>query len=176
MTFNGDGSLGAVNVDPVAAGAAAGSVQATWAALPVPIRARSPSTSAPWARPTAWVSSRAPPTSCVTQNGAEVGELNGVAIDEEGYGSRFPANGEQRRLYLPIATFASPGALEAHSGNVAQTDASGEFNLRAAGSGGGHRDAVGPRGREHRSRRRVHPNDRDAARLFRQRPCHHNSR
>ncbi len=74
----------------------------------------------------------------MTQNGAEVGELNGVAIDDEGYVLGSFTNGEQRRLYrLPIATFASPAALEARSGNVyAQTSASGEFNLRAAGDGG----------------------------------------
>ena len=74
----------------------------------------------------------------MTQNGAEVGELNGVAIDEEGYVLGSFTNGEQRRLYrLPVATFASPVALQARSGNVyAQTHASGEFNLRAAVSGG----------------------------------------
>ncbi len=139
VTFNGDGSLGAVNVAPVAAGAAAGSVQATWAvatgADPSEITFDFGTVGE-----TNGLGQFSSPTDVafVTQNGAEVGELNGVAIDEEGYVLGSFTNGEQRRLYrLPIATFASPGALEAHSGNVyAQTDASGEFNLRAAGSGG----------------------------------------
>lgn len=74
----------------------------------------------------------------VNQNGAEVGELNGVSIDEDGYVIASFTNGETRKLYqLPIATFANPGALDPRSGNVyAQTDASGEFNLRFAGRGG----------------------------------------
>jgi flagellar hook protein FlgE len=74
----------------------------------------------------------------VTQNGAEVGELNTVSIDDQGYVIASFTNGEDRRLYrLPVATFASPPALDPRSGNVfAQTDASGEFNLRVAGTGG----------------------------------------
>lgn len=74
----------------------------------------------------------------VTQNGAEVGELNGVSIDEQGYVIAAFTNGETRKLYrLPIATFANPDALDPRSGNVyAQTDGSGEFNLRFAGRGG----------------------------------------
>jgi flagellar hook protein FlgE len=74
----------------------------------------------------------------VTQNGAEVGELNTVSIDDQGYVIASFTNGEDRRLYrLPVATFANPPALDPRSGNVfAQTDASGEFNLRVAGSGG----------------------------------------
>ena len=74
----------------------------------------------------------------VTQNGAEVGELNGVSIDEDGYVIASFTNGEERKLYLlPIATFANPAALDPRSGNLyAQTDASGEFNLQVAGQGG----------------------------------------
>ena len=41
------------------------------------------------------------------------------------------------RYQLPISTFANPLALDPRTGNVyAQTDKSGAFNLRAAGSGG----------------------------------------
>ena len=76
----------------------------------------------------------ASPTSVafVNQNGAEVGELSAVSIDDQGYVIASFTNGEDRRLYrLPIATFANPAALDPRSGNVyAQTDASGEFNLR----------------------------------------------
>jgi flagellar hook protein FlgE len=74
----------------------------------------------------------------VLQNGAEVGELNGVRIDEEGFVIASFTNGEERRLYqLPIATFANPAGLDPRSGNVfAQTERSGEFNMRIAGRGG----------------------------------------
>lgn len=77
-------------------------------------------------------------TKFVTQNGAEVGELNGVRIDEDGYVIATFTNGEERKLYqLPIATFPNPSALDPRSGNVySQTDIAGEFNLRFAGVGG----------------------------------------
>jgi len=74
----------------------------------------------------------------VTQNGAEVGELSGVSIDDDGYVVASFTNGQQQKLYkLPIATFANPAALDPRSGNVyAQTDSSGAFNMRDAGMGG----------------------------------------
>lgn len=74
----------------------------------------------------------------VTQNGAELGQRTGITIDENGYVIASFSNGEFRQLYkLPIATFANPNGLEAHSGNVyAQTTDSGQYNLREAGSGG----------------------------------------
>ena len=73
----------------------------------------------------------------VSQNGAEVGELNGVSINEEGFVVASFTNGEQKKLYkLPVATFANPAALTPRSGNVyAQNEASGAFNLRYAGFG-----------------------------------------
>ena len=74
----------------------------------------------------------------VQQNGAEVGELSGVSMDPEGYVIATFTNGATHRIYkLPLATFANPLALDPRTGNVfAQTAASGEFNLRDAGSGG----------------------------------------
>jgi flagellar hook protein FlgE len=74
----------------------------------------------------------------VTQNGAEVGELNGVRIDEGGFTIASFTNGEERKLYrLPVATFPNPSALDPRSGNVySQTDVAGEYNLRFAGNGG----------------------------------------
>ncbi|TVQ33332.1 MAG: flagellar hook protein FlgE [Geminicoccaceae bacterium] len=74
----------------------------------------------------------------VNQNGAEVGELNGVMIDELGFVKASFTNGEERRLYrLPVATFPNPAALDPRSGNVyAATDLAGQFNLRFAGVGG----------------------------------------
>ena len=74
----------------------------------------------------------------VNQNGAEVGQLNGVNIDEDGFVIASFSNGEQQKLYkLPIATFFNPLALESKSGNVyGQTTFSGAFNLRESGVGG----------------------------------------
>jgi flagellar hook protein FlgE len=76
--------------------------------------------------------------SFVIQNGAEVGELNGVTIDQEGFVIASFTNGATQKIYkLPIATFANPLALDPRTGNVyGQTAASGEFNLRDAGQGG----------------------------------------
>ena len=74
----------------------------------------------------------------VNQNGADVGQLNGVSIDGEGFVIASFSNGEQKKLYkLPIATFANPLALNPRSGNVYnETVASGTFNLRESGVGG----------------------------------------
>lgn len=77
----------------------------------------------------------------VLQNGAEVGQLNRVSIDEDGYVVASFTNGAERKIYrLPIATFANPSGLDPRTGNVfAETDASGEYNLRLAGTGGAGR-------------------------------------
>lgn len=74
----------------------------------------------------------------VQQNGAEVGQLNGVSIDEDGYVVASFTSGVRRRIYrLPMATFANPSGLEPRTGNVfAETERSGAFNLRFAGTGG----------------------------------------
>jgi flagellar hook protein FlgE len=74
----------------------------------------------------------------VIQNGAEVGDLNGVTIDDEGFVIATFTNGATQKIYkLPLATFANPLALDPRTGNVfVQTAASGEFNLRSAGEGG----------------------------------------
>jgi flagellar hook protein FlgE len=74
----------------------------------------------------------------VQQNGAEVGDLSGVTMDQDGYVIARFTNGATQKIYkLPLATFANPLALDPRTGNVfAQTAASGEFNLRDAGDGG----------------------------------------
>jgi flagellar hook protein FlgE len=74
----------------------------------------------------------------ITQNGAPVGELVGVTIDKEGFVIASFTNGETKKLYkVPIADFANPNGLRAISGNVfAQTNASGNVNLREAGQNG----------------------------------------
>ena len=139
ITFNGDGSLGTTNIVPVISGIANAPVDIDWAAA---TGANPSAVTMDFGNPgqTDGLTQFASPTNVafVTQNGAEVGELSGVSIDEEGYVVAAFTNGEQRRLYLlPISTFANPIALDPRTGNVyAQTDNSGEFNLRVAGSGG----------------------------------------
>lgn len=72
------------------------------------------------------------------QNGAQVGELIGVAIDELGVVIASYSNGETQALFkLPVADFTNPNGLKAITGNVyAQTQQSGEVNLREAGTNG----------------------------------------
>ena len=74
----------------------------------------------------------------VNQNGADVGQLNGVSINDDGFVIASFSNGEQKKLYkLPIANFANPLALNPRTGNVYnETVSSGTFNLREAGVGG----------------------------------------
>jgi len=74
----------------------------------------------------------------VNQNGADVGQLNGVSINGDGFVIASFSNGEQKKLYkLPVASFSNPLALNPRSGNVySETVASGTFNLREAGVGG----------------------------------------
>lgn len=73
-----------------------------------------------------------------TQNGAQVGELLGVTIDGQGYVIASYSNGETQRLYkLPVADFTNPNGLTHITGNVyAQSQESGEVNLREAGTSG----------------------------------------
>jgi flagellar hook protein FlgE len=74
----------------------------------------------------------------VNQNGAPVGELTGIAIDEDGFIIASYSNGETQELYkIPLAKFANPDQLRAITGNVyAQTGDSGEVNLTEAGTSG----------------------------------------
>ena len=72
------------------------------------------------------------------QNGAPVGELQGVAIDSKGIVIASYSNGQTQSLFqLPLAQFANPNGTQAISGNVySQTRDSGEVNLREAGTNG----------------------------------------
>jgi flagellar hook protein FlgE len=74
----------------------------------------------------------------VNQNGAPVGALIGVSIDEEGFITASYNNGESQRLYkIPLAGFPNPNQLSTLTGNVfAQSSESGEVNLRSAGNNG----------------------------------------
>lgn len=76
--------------------------------------------------------------SFVNQNGAPVGELVSVIIDEDGFVIASYNNGETQSLYrLPIAEFTNPNGLRAITGNVfAETRDSGTVNLRNAGTNG----------------------------------------
>ncbi len=72
------------------------------------------------------------------QNGAPVGELVSVTIDEEGFVIASYDNGENRSLYkLPVADFSNPNGLRSISGNVyAETRDSGAVVLREAEENG----------------------------------------
>lgn len=74
----------------------------------------------------------------VNQNGAAVGTLIGVTIDEQGNVYANYNNGESQALYrLPLADFANPNGLRAVTGNVfLQTQESGIVNLREANDNG----------------------------------------
>ncbi len=72
------------------------------------------------------------------QNGAPVGQLVSVAVDTQGIVSATYSNGQTQRLFkLPLASFANPNGLDARSGSIfTQNRASGEVNLREAGTNG----------------------------------------
>lgn len=74
----------------------------------------------------------------INQNGAPVGELVGISFDEDGFVIASYSNGETQRIYkLAIADFNNPNGMRNISGNVfAQTQNSGEVNLREAGRNG----------------------------------------
>ena len=74
----------------------------------------------------------------VNQHGSEVGELNGISINDEGFVIATFSNGQTQKVFkVPVATFADVSKLDARNGNVfAQTESSGQFNLREAGKGG----------------------------------------
>lgn len=71
------------------------------------------------------------------QNGAELGLRTGVSIDREGFVTAQFSNGQSARIYkLAVATFSNSNGLDQLTGNVfRQSDSSGEYNLREAGSG-----------------------------------------
>jgi len=77
-------------------------------------------------------------TNSTAQNGAPVGKLTGVAIDSDGYIIASYNNGQTQKLYkIPVANFTNPNRLQAISGNTyAQTNDSGEVNLKEAGDSG----------------------------------------
>lgn len=148
MTFNGDGSLGNVDFRT------AGSIGADLATQTMPIQwangaanssvvldfgTEGPIGTGRTDGLTQFASDNS--IAFVNQDGAEVGLRTGVSIDAEGFVIASFSNGATQKIYkLPVATFANPARLEARNGNAyAQTDASGEFNLREANTGGAGR-------------------------------------
>ena len=154
VTFAGDGSLQSTALTPVVSGVSGTPVEIEWTA-----------TGGADASQIAFdlgtigavdgLSQFASPTSVafVTQNGAEVGELSEVSIDDQGYVIASFTNGENRRLYqLPIATFANPSGLDPRSGNVyAQTDAVGRIQSARSPARGAPASWPHPRSRRRTS-------------------------
>jgi len=140
ITFNGDGTLATNGLTPLRAGTrgAVISWNAASGADPSDIVIDLGKLGT-----TEGLTQFASPTSIafVSQNGAGVGTLNSVAIDEDGYVVASFTNGEQRRLYrLALATFPNPAGLDPRPGNVyAASDEAGEYVLRGPGEGGAGR-------------------------------------
>lgn len=143
ITFNGDGSLRSLSTGLTQAipitwtnGAAASSINLDWGTAGLPFG----TVNAAVIGQTDGLSQfdSAYNVAFVNQNGAPVGELIGVVIDNNGFVIASYSNGETQRLYqLPVADFTNPNGLTAVSGNVyAQSQASGEVNLRVAGTNG----------------------------------------
>lgn len=148
MTFNGDGSLNDVHFENVTAPGTDDDTQTlaiTWAngATPSSIAFDFGTQGPPGVGRTDGITQFASANNIafVNQDGAEVGLRTGVSIDADGYVIASFSNGATQKIWkLPVATFANPARLEARNGNAyAQTELSGEFNLREANTGGAGR-------------------------------------
>jgi flagellar hook protein FlgE len=76
--------------------------------------------------------------SFIDTDGAAFGQFSGVTISEDGVVTALFENGDIRTIFrIPVATFPNPNGLGINTGNVYnQTDFSGLFFLRTAGTGG----------------------------------------
>jgi flagellar hook protein FlgE len=76
--------------------------------------------------------------SFIDTDGAAFGQFSGVTISETGLVTALFENGDIRPIFkVPVATFPNPNGLGTNTGNVYnQTDNSGLFFLRTAGTGG----------------------------------------
>jgi flagellar hook protein FlgE len=76
--------------------------------------------------------------SFIDTDGAAFGQFSGVTISESGLVTALFENGDIRPIFqVPVATFPNPNGLGINTGNVYnQTDFSGLFFLRTAGTGG----------------------------------------
>ncbi len=72
------------------------------------------------------------------QDGAKFGSFAGVSITDEGLVVALFDNGDTRPIaQIPLATFVNPNGLGTLTGNAwIETDYSGQYTLRTAGSGG----------------------------------------
>jgi flagellar hook protein FlgE len=143
ITFNGDGSLNAVNMvanDGTPAWAAAGATNTANIAWANGANSSKIDFNFGAAGKTDGMTQFASAynVAFTNQDGAPVGLRTGVFIDQDGFVTATFSNGAVRKIYqLPIATFADPNALKARNGNAyQQTTQSGEFNLRVANTGG----------------------------------------
>ncbi|MGQ0662571.1 MAG: flagellar hook protein FlgE [Pseudomonadota bacterium] len=158
LAFNGDGSLNATSIytasgftspatfvaDPAPPAAGSG-VEITWTngASASNIKANWGTAGAPGVGKTDGITQFASSfnVAFINQDGAEVGLRTGVSIDRNGFVIASFSNGATQKIYqIPVVTFSNPSALSARNGNTyAETDASGEFNLRIANTGGSGR-------------------------------------
>ncbi|MDF2965092.1 MAG: flgE [Rickettsiaceae bacterium] len=72
------------------------------------------------------------------QNGVQPGLLSGISVDKDGYLIASFSNGSTKPIFkIPIAQFTNyNGLLESTGNSYSETNLSGSFNLREAGSGG----------------------------------------
>jgi flagellar hook protein FlgE len=143
ITFNGDGSLRAVSTsltEPI-------TVNWTNGSLPTDIKVNFGTAGLPFGTSGATAIgdtdgltqfSSDYNVGFVNQDGAPVGDLVGVSIDEDGYVIASYSNGQSENLFkIPVVDFMNPNGLKPLSGNVyAETQDSGELNLRDAGANG----------------------------------------
>ncbi len=143
LTFNGDGSLrsvsgglsNTVNIN-WSNGAATSSIDFNWGTAGQPFGTVGATT---FGKTDGMVQfDRTSTVNFVNQNGAPVGQLTGVTIDQDGFIIANYSNGETQKLYkIPLAQFAAPDLLQTVNGNsYTQTSASGVVNLKQPGSSG----------------------------------------
>lgn len=143
LTFNGDGSLRSVSAGlaapiniPWANGAEQSSITYNWGTAGEPFGTVGATAIGKTDGMTQF--DAAYKVNFVNQNGASVGQLISVSIDEDGFVSANFSNGETQRLYqLAIADFSNPDQMDMVTGNVMrQSGNSGEANLKRAGTNG----------------------------------------
>jgi len=73
----------------------------------------------------------------INQDGLRFGNFTGISIDQNGIVTANFDNGQSTPIYMiPLATFANANGLAPETGNTyLQTNVSGTFQLRQAGTG-----------------------------------------
>lgn len=150
VVFNADGTLSAVNNDPVGAAANSGiaftgnntmqvlvdydsdnTTSADVVALDINLGTINGSDGLTQFEGTSVIND-------ITQNGKQFGSLSSVSVNETGIVTALFDNGEQRQTFqVPLVTFNNPNGLSPRTGNVfAQTDSSGQAVVKVANTGG----------------------------------------